>query len=137
MAKLLSKQPARLVIQMNHLIQGLERYPEIFGNRQPELVSSLTTARDDLLEALDTRTASAGAAERATQDLKRKRDAAHLLARQIRDQLYGVFTKYDARIVEFGLDTIRPRLGNGSNGTGDGSDVPPEGENESGDTTQP
>lgn len=135
MAKTLSKRPALLLAQMTDLIRGLEKYPETFGDLNAEYVGNLTTARDDLQAALNHRTDAAGAAERATQELYRLRDSAHLLTRQIRDIVYGVYTKYDARIVEFGLDTIRPHNNNnGSNGSESG---PPDGGDNGGDTTQP
>ncbi|OIO65661.1 MAG: hypothetical protein AUJ47_02435 [Candidatus Marinimicrobia bacterium CG1_02_48_14] len=134
MSTQLAKKPALLLAQMTDLIRGLENYPDTFGDRQAGFVTNLTNSRDALQAALTNRTNAAGAAERATQQLYQLRDAAHLLTRQIRDLVYGIYTKYDARIVEFGLDTIRPRSGGGSNGS---TNTPPDGGNNSGDTTQP
>ena len=141
--KNIPNRPALLLALMDSLVSGYEKYQAELGSGSAEMLTLLATERDNLRAALVGRTEAAGAAERATQELYRERDEAVLTSRKGRDFAYAQLGKHDARLVEFGLDSLRRRNGNGSgNGTtepdGSGTETPPDdGGNENGDNSQP
>lgn len=144
--KAIPERPALLLALMDSLVSGYEKYQTELGSGSADMLALLTTERDNLRAALVNRTESAGIAERATQELIRERDEAVLASRKGRDFAYAQLGKHDARLVEFGLDSLRRRNGNGngnSNGTtepdGSGTETPPpdDGGNENGDNSQP
>lgn len=129
--KMIPQRPALLVSMLDSMVYGFTKYAAEFGGDTTAMVNSLTSTRNTLVSAMQTRTEAAGIAEGATQNLASQRDSAILVTRRMRDQIYAIFGKNDARIVEFGLDTIRPRTSAGgsvNNGAGG---------NTNGETTQP
>jgi len=108
MSTTLSKRPALLAAQMRQMLHGLEEYSADYTPSSPtkeEMQAILT----ELEGKLQTQINAAGKAEAATQALYTTRDQANYLARRMRDAIYAHFGKHDARIVEFGLDTLKSK----------------------------
>ncbi len=109
MAKLISSKPALLLEQLRQLKVGLVKYATAYTPASPteaELDSAITA----LEGAAQMKQDAAGAAETATQTLYKVRDNAVDVARRMRDAVYAHFGKNDARIVEFGMDTLPRRV---------------------------
>ncbi|MBU0710490.1 hypothetical protein KJ762_06335 [bacterium] len=108
MSSKISTRPALLTAQIRQMLHGLNEYTESFVPASPtktEMESVLT----DLEAKLQLQINAAGKAESATQTLYETRDRANFTARRMRDAIYAFFGKHDARIVEFGLDTLKSR----------------------------
>lgn len=113
MSTTLSNKPALLAAQMRQMLHGLEEYSTSYTPTSPtkdELQASLT----NLEEKLQAQINAAGKAEAATQGLQTARQEANYIARRMRDAIYAHFGKHDARIVEFGLDTLKSKSPNGT-----------------------
>ncbi len=108
MAKPINTKPELLLTQMQLMKAGLTKYSETFAPTSPT-AEELDAAITDLSEKLQQQVEAAGAAETATQTMYASRDGAIALSRRMRDQIYAFFGKHDARIVEFGLDTLPTR----------------------------
>jgi len=116
MAKIISTKPALLLEQLRQLKVGLVKYTEEYTPSSPS-VTDLDGAIASLENAAQSKQNAAGAAEAATQALYTARDSAVDVARRMRDAVYAHFGKRDARIVEFGMDTLPSRVNrNGSDG---------------------
>ena len=113
MSTILSNKPALLAAQMRQMLHGLEEYSETYVPTSPtkdELQASLTNLEVKLRAQIN----AAGKAEAATQGLQTARKDANYTARRMRDAIYAHFGKHDARIVEFGLDTLKSKSPNGT-----------------------
>lgn len=113
MGTVLSNKPALLAAQMRQMLHGLEEYSGSYTPTSPskdELQASLT----NLEEKLQAQINAAGKAEAATQGLQNARQEANYITRRMRDAIYAHFGKRDARIVAFGLDTLKSKSPNGT-----------------------
>lgn len=108
MVKVIIPRPAFLVTQMQTMIAALTKYADSFSPTAPSK-TDLETCVTELTKAIQTQSQAAGAAEKATRDLYDVRNKAVDLSRRMRDAIYAYFGKTDARIVEFGLDTLKAR----------------------------
>ena len=116
MAKIISTKPALLLEQLRQLKAGLVKYTVEYTPSSPS-EADLDGAISALEGATQSKQNAAGAAEAATQALYTTRDSAVDVARRMRDAVYAHFGKRDARIVEFGMDTLPSRVNrNGSDG---------------------
>ncbi len=115
MATIISNRPALLLAQMRQIKAGLTKYAETYTPAGPSLLE-LEEAVSQLETSLASQIEAKGNAEAATQNLNATRDESILITRRMRDSIYAHFGKRDARIVEFGLDTLPTRKKkNGSN----------------------
>jgi len=105
MAKPINQKPELLLAQMQQMRVGLTSYSESFTPASPT-AEELDAAISDLTTKLQSQVEAAGAAETATQVMYAAREDAMAISRRLRDQIYAHFGKHDARIVEFGLDTL-------------------------------
>ena len=113
MSTILSNKPALLAAQMQQMLHGLEEYSETYVPTSPtkeELQASLTNLEGKLRAQIN----AAGKAEAATQELQNVRKEANYIARRMRDAIYAHFGKHDAKIVEFGLDTLKSKSPSGT-----------------------
>jgi len=120
MAKLILPRPALLIVQLQMMSAALAKYAETYVPVSPSK-DELDACVTELTSALQNQVQAAGIAEKATKDLYAVRDRSVDLLRRMRDALYAHFGKYDPRLVEFGLDTMKarkPKNGNGSDETG-------------------
>jgi len=108
MSSIISTKPALLTAQIRQMIHGLNEYADSFVPASPTK-EELETVLADLESKLQLQINAAGRAESATQALYGIRDTANLTARRMRDAIYAHFGKHDARIVEFGLDTLKSK----------------------------
>lgn len=108
MATKISTKPALLAAQMRQILHGLDQYADSFAPVSPTK-QELGNALNELETKLQLQIDAAGKAESATQALYEARDSANFAARRMRDALYASFGKYDARLVAFGLDTLKNR----------------------------
>jgi len=108
MSSKISSKPALLAAQIRQMLHGLEEYAESFIPTSPTK-AEMETVLSDLESKLQLQIDAAGKAEAATQALYEIRDRANLTARRMRDAIYAHFGKHDARIVAFGLDTLKSR----------------------------
>lgn len=108
MSSFISRKPALLASQIRQMIHGLDEYADSFVPASPTK-GEIETALAELESKLQLQVNAAGKAEAATQALHAIRDSAHLTARRMRDAIYAHFGKHDARIVEFGLDTLKTK----------------------------
>ena len=105
MAKPIKEKPELLLSQMRQMRVGLTSYAESFTPASPT-AEELDVSITDLTTKLQSQVEAAGAAESATQVMYAARESAMAISRRMRDQIYAHFGKHDARIVEFGLDTL-------------------------------
>jgi len=105
MAKPIKQKPELLLAQMQQMRVGLTSYSDSFTPASPT-AEELDNAIIDLTTKLQSQVEAAGAAETATQAMYASRESAVSISRRMRDQIYAHFGKHDARIVEFGLDTL-------------------------------
>jgi len=108
MAKAILPRPALLLTQMQTMIAALTKYADSFVPATPSK-ADLETCVSELTGAIQIQSQAAGAAEKATSDLYDVRNKAVDLSRRMRDAIYAYYGKTDARIVEFGLDTLKAR----------------------------
>jgi len=108
MSSIISTKPALLAAQIRQMLHGLNEYADSFVPASPTKVE-VETVLTDLESKLQLQINAAGKAEAATQALYGIRDIANLTTRRMRDAIYAYFGKHDARIVEFGLDTLKSR----------------------------
>jgi len=112
MAKLISTKPAILLEQLRQLKAGLVKYTVEYTPASPS-EADLDGAITALEGATQSKQNAAGAAEAATQALYTD------VARRMRDAVYAHFGKRDARIVEFGMDTLPSRVNRNGSETGE------------------
>ncbi len=108
MSSKISSRPALLAAQIRQMLHGLEEYAESFIPASPTK-TEMETILTDLESKLQLQINAAGKAESATQTLYETRDRANFTARRMRDAIYAFFGKHDARIVEFGMDTLKSK----------------------------
>ena len=118
MAKIISTKPALLLEQLRQLKVGLVKYTEEYTPSSPS-VTDLDGAIASLENAAQSKQDAAGASETATQTMYSVRDNAVDVARRMRDAVYAHFGKRDARIVEFGMDTLPSRVNRNGSETGE------------------
>lgn len=123
MSSKISSRPALLAAQIRQMLHGLNEYTESFVPASPT-VTEMEAVLTDLESKLQLQINAAGKAESATQALYEIRDRAHLTARRMRDAIYAFFGKYDARIVEFGLDTLKAKRSVATETENDSQEVP-------------
>jgi predicted ArsR family transcriptional regulator len=103
--KIIKRKASEILVMIDQLIVGLLEFAEEFTPSRIT-VDMLQDVRARLADNLQKQVKAQGEAEKATQNLENTRDEAVYMVRQTRDAVYAHFSKYDARIVKFGLDTL-------------------------------
>ncbi|PIS31116.1 MAG: hypothetical protein COT43_00385 [Candidatus Marinimicrobia bacterium CG08_land_8_20_14_0_20_45_22] len=102
MVKKVEKQPAKLIADMQIILNGLKQHPEL--NENPTLNSvTLENNLNALRESFERKNFAAAEALSATQNFYQKRKASMEHFRRIRSGLYAHFGKTNPALVEFGL----------------------------------
>lgn len=109
MANTIPRKPAENLALLNQMIHGLEMHGDELNLDAQALLEQLIPVRDALQAAIHKRVQTAGAAERATQELQATGKVAYELAKNVRFTLYGMIGKTDSRLLAFGLDTLKNR----------------------------
>lgn len=109
MANTIPRKPELTLALLHQMINGLASHEDIQDKIPQDLLDKLQTLESELKAAISQRIIKAGEAERATQVLNETNRRAIQTARRVRELLYSMYGKQDARLLNFGLDTLKNR----------------------------